>query len=80
MQYSLMKGMPMQKYCLMIMALYPMHQTYGQLTSSILFTLEETEAYKNIGMVFSLIGMILSLVFVYTFELGAAGLALKKWF
>ncbi|MFB9213650.1 lipopolysaccharide biosynthesis protein [Vibrio sinaloensis] len=65
------------KYCLMIMALYPMHQTYGQLTSSILFTLEETEAYKNIGMVFSLIGMILSLVFVYTFELGAAGLALK---
>ena len=65
------------KYCLMILALYPMHQTYGQLTSSILFTLEETVAYKNIGVLFSLVGMALSLVLIYAFDFGAVGLALK---
>ncbi|MBY8270394.1 hypothetical protein KW521_13575 [Vibrio fluvialis] len=65
------------KYCLMILALYPMHQTYGQLTSSIMFALEETEVYKNIGILFSFVGMALSLTFIYVFDFGAVGLALK---
>ncbi|MEF1172711.1 hypothetical protein [Vibrio sinaloensis] len=65
------------KYCLMILALYPMHQTYGQLTSSIMFALEETEVYKNIGILFSFVGMALSLIFIYVFDFGAVGLALK---
>ncbi|WP_196215693.1 polysaccharide biosynthesis C-terminal domain-containing protein, partial [Vibrio cholerae] len=65
------------RYCLMILALYPMHQTYGQLTSSVLFALEETEIYKNIGILFSLVGMALSLALIYLFDFGALGLALK---
>ncbi len=65
------------KYCLMVLALYPMHQTYGQLTSSILFSLEETEVYKNIGILFSFVGMALSLALIYLFDFGAVGLALK---
>lgn len=65
------------KYCLMILALYPMHQTYGQLTSSILFALEETEIYKNIGILFSFVGMALSVTLIYLFDFGAVGLALK---
>ncbi|WP_425857522.1 lipopolysaccharide biosynthesis protein [Aeromonas veronii] len=65
------------KYCLMILALYPMHQTYGQLTSSVLFALEETEVYKNIGILFSFVGLALSLALIYLLDLGAAGLALK---
>ncbi|WP_336942223.1 hypothetical protein [Vibrio cholerae] len=65
------------KYCLMILALYPMHQTYGQLTSTILFTLEETKVYKNIGILFSFVGIALSLALIYLFDFGAVGLALK---
>ncbi|MEX0333129.1 lipopolysaccharide biosynthesis protein [Vibrio tubiashii] len=65
------------KWSLLILALYPAHQTYGQLSSSVMFAMEETNLYKNIGLFFSFIGMLFSVVFIYIMDLGALGLAMK---
>lgn len=62
---------------LIFMAFYPMHQTYGQITGAVFFAAEQTGKYKNISVIFSVIGLVLSIVLLYFFELGAEGLALK---
>lgn len=62
---------------LMLMAFYPIHQTYGQLNASLLFASEQTRLYRNIGLFSSLIGLFFSVCFIYYFELGALGFALK---
>lgn len=62
---------------LIVMALYPIHQTYGQLTSSLFFATNQTNIYKNIGLASSFFGLILTFLFLYIFELGALGLAWK---
>ncbi len=70
---------------LMIMAFYPIHQTYGQLTSTIYYATRQTRLYRNIG-VFS---MVLGLPVVYFLlapgrmfglDFGAMGLAIKMVF
>ncbi|SON50966.1 lipopolysaccharide biosynthesis protein [Vibrio tapetis] len=65
------------KYSLMILALYPIHQTFGQLTSSVLFAMNKTKIYKNIGFVFSVLGGLVSVITIYLLNLGAYGLAIK---
>lgn len=65
---------------LIIMAFYPMHQTYGQITGAVFFAAEQTEKYKNISVIFSVLGLVLSFILIYLFELGAEGLALKMVF
>jgi O-antigen/teichoic acid export membrane protein len=62
---------------LVVMALYPIHQTYGQLSGSLFFATENTLQYRNIGIVASLIGLVLTIIFVYFLELGALGFACK---
>ena len=62
---------------LVIMAFYPIHQTYGQLSGSLFFAMEETKLYKNIGILSSLVGLLLSFIFLYVLELGAVGFAWK---
>jgi O-antigen/teichoic acid export membrane protein len=62
---------------LMIMAFYPIHQTYGQLSGSIFYATGQTRLMKNIGLVSMSIGMIISFIFIYMFDLGAIGLAYK---
>lgn len=62
---------------LVIMAFYPLHQTYGQINSALLFSAEKVVIYKNIGLVFSLLGLIVTLVLVCIFDLGAEGMAWK---
>jgi O-antigen/teichoic acid export membrane protein len=66
----------------MIMALYPIHQTYGQLSGSVFLATGQTKLYRNIGVSF----MILSVPISYSllapsaqmgFDAGAIGLALK---
>jgi len=64
-------------YALVVMSFYPLHQTYGQLTSSVFFASGRTSLYRNIGLVVSLVGLVLSGVLVYNLELGAFGFALK---
>ena len=62
---------------LMVMAFYPIHQTYGQLSGSLFFATNKTHLYKNIGLLSSLIGFVLTLFFLYVLKLEALGLAWK---
>lgn len=64
-------------FVLIIMAFYPIHQTYGQLSGSLFFATNSTKLYRNIGLVSSLIGLIFSYLFIYYFELGALGFGIK---
>lgn len=64
-------------WVLVVMAFYPLHQTYGQLSGSIFYATGQTKLYRNTGIVSILIGSIITLVLVYIYELGALGLAIK---
>ncbi len=64
-------------FVLIIMAFYPIHQTYGQLSGSLFFATNATKLYKNIGLVSSFIGLIFSYIFIYHLELGALGFGAK---
>ena len=56
---------------LMVFILYPIHQTYGQLSGSALLAMGKTKLYRNIGI----LGMILSLPITYLFFYSKT-----KWF
>lgn len=65
-----------------IMAFYPIHQTYGQLSGSVFFATGQTALYRNIGVVFMLIGLPLTYFLLAPQEklgldTGATGLAIK---
>lgn len=62
---------------LSVIALYPIHQTYGQLSGSLFFANGNTSQYRNIGLFTSLIGIIFTFIFLYVLDLGALGLAYK---
>lgn len=62
---------------LVIMAFYPIHQTYGQLSSSVFHATGQTKLYRNIAFVVQPVGVLVSLVVLYLYELGAMGLAIK---
>jgi O-antigen/teichoic acid export membrane protein len=62
---------------LFIMAFYPIHQTYGQLSGSIFYATGQTKLIRNIAFISQPIGMILSFVFIYLLEFEAVGLAYK---
>lgn len=64
-------------FVLIIMAFYPIHQTYGQLSGSLFFATNSTKLYRNIGLVSSLIGLVFSYIFIYHLELGALGFGWK---
>lgn len=65
-----------------IMAFYPIPQTYGQLSGSVFFATGQTELYRNIGVIFSLIGIPLTFFLIAPrshlgLDTGATGLAVK---
>lgn len=62
---------------LVIMAFYPLHQTYGQINAALFFSAEKVTIYRNIGNFFSFFGLCLSFLFIYLFEMGAEGMAWK---
>ncbi len=64
-------------FVLTIMAFYPIHQTYGQLSGSLFFANGTTKLYRDIGLVSSLIGLVFSYLFIYYWELGALGFGIK---
>ena len=65
---------------LMVMALYPIHQTYGQLSGSIFYATGQTKLIRNISFFTQPFGMLMSVVLLYWFDLGAIGLAFKMVF
>jgi O-antigen/teichoic acid export membrane protein len=67
----------------MIMAIYPIHQSLGQLSGSYFLASEQTKLRRNINIVMSLIGVILTYICIVPekfggLELGAIGLACKE--
>ena len=64
------------------MALYPVHQTYGQLSSSLLITGEKTKLYRNISVAMWLAGLPLTYFLIappdkWGIGAGAIGLSIK---
>ena len=62
---------------LVIMALYPIHQTYGQLSGSIFYATGQTKLMRNMALFTQPLGMLISFIFIYLLELEAVGLAWK---
>lgn len=67
---------------LAIMSLYPIHQTYGQLSGSVFYATGQTKLYRNIGLAQMLLGLpvvyfALAPIENLGFNAGATGLALK---
>jgi len=65
-----------------IMAFYPIHQTYGQLSGSVFLATGQTVLYRNIGIIFMVLGLPLTYFLIAPAALGgigagALGLALK---
>jgi len=67
-------------WVLVIMAFYPLHQTYGQLSGSIFYATGQTKLYRNIGLFSMFIGVGVTFVLVYIMNFGAIGLAFKMIF
>jgi O-antigen/teichoic acid export membrane protein len=61
---------------IMIMSFYPIHQTYGQISSSLFFATERTESYRNSGFIGVAISLFLSILLLYIFNFGAIGFAI----
>jgi O-antigen/teichoic acid export membrane protein len=62
---------------LMVMAFYPIHQTYGQLSNSIFYATGQTTLYRNIAFFTQPLMLLLSYVLIVQFDLGAIGLAVS---
>lgn len=66
----------------MIMAFYPIHQTYGQLSGSVFYATGQTALYRNIGVASMLIGLLVTYFLIAPDHMlglnaGATGLAIK---
>lgn len=69
-------------WALSIMAFYPVHQTYGQLSGSLFYATGNTALYRNIGLIFSILSLPMTFLFLapktwFGLDGGAAGLAAK---
>jgi len=62
---------------LAVMAFYPIHQTYGQLSSSIFYATGKTKLYRNIAFFTQPLMLLLSYLFIVSLDMGALGLALS---
>ena len=65
-----------------IMAFFPIHQTYGQLSGSVFYATGQTSLYRNIGVTSMLIGLPVTYFLIapgdkWGINAGATGLAIK---
>ena len=69
-------------FAISLMALYPIHQTYGQLSGSVFYSTNQTRLYRNIEVGVMILGLSISFLLLapqkfYGYNLGALGLAIK---
>lgn len=69
-------------FAFMLMAFYPIQQSYGQLSGALFFATDQTKLYTNIGITVSIIGLFTTFFFISPLsigglDLGASGLAIK---
>jgi len=57
-----------------IMCLYPIHQTYGQMSGSLFYATGRTRTYRNIGVINVLVGLGISVFLILPREIGGLGL------
>jgi O-antigen/teichoic acid export membrane protein len=67
---------------LMVMALYPMFQTYGQLSGSVFYATGQTALYRNIGVIILILGVPVTYFLIAPhaalgLDAGATGLSIK---
>ena len=67
---------------LMVMALFPMFQTYGQLSGSVFYATGQTALYRNIGLIFLILGLPVTYFLIAPraalgLDTGATGLGIK---
>lgn len=67
---------------LTIMAFYPIYQTYGQLTGSLFYATGQTGLYRNIGIIFMILGLPVTYVLIAPharmgLDAGGLGLSIK---
>jgi O-antigen/teichoic acid export membrane protein len=65
-----------------IMAIYPVHRTYGQLSGSVFLATGQTRLQRNIGIIYTLVGLPLTFLMLAPrsmvgLDLGSTGLAIK---
>lgn len=65
-----------------IMALYPIHQVYGNLSAAVFYSTGQTKLYRNIGVFFMLLGLPVTYFLIAPrqgmgLDAGAVGLAVK---
>jgi Membrane protein involved in the export of O-antigen and teichoic acid len=60
-----------------LMALYPVHQTYGQITATVFYATGETRLFRNISLAGYGLGLVCAWLFVATPEYGGLGLGSK---
>jgi len=65
-----------------IMAFYPIHQTYGQLSGSVFYATGQTRLYRNIGISIMILGLPVTYLLIAPHQnmglnLGSTGLAIK---
>ena len=65
-----------------IMAFYPIHQTYGQLSGSVFYATGQTRLYRNIGIIFMILGLPVTYLLIAPSDkmglnAGSTGLAIK---
>ena len=65
-----------------LMASYPLHQTYGQLSGSVFYATGRTKLYRNIGLFSMALGLLGTMILIAPssiggLNLGATGLAVK---
>lgn len=70
------------KTAVILMLIYPIHQTYGQLVGTVFYSFSLTKLYSKIGIYRTLIGLLLTCFLLLPskylgLDLGATGLALK---
>jgi O-antigen/teichoic acid export membrane protein len=67
---------------MVLMCLFPIHQTYGQLNGNFFFATDRVYLYRNIGIIFTILGVIFTFFLLGPHKygglnLGANGLSLK---
>jgi len=65
-----------------VMAFYPIHQTYGQITASLFFATGKTKLYSQISLIFLIVGIPIVYLMIgpqsrFGLNLGSTGLAIK---
>ncbi len=67
---------------LSIMAFYPVHQSLGQINGSLFYSTQRNKEYRNVGLFFMPLGLLLSFFLIapsglFGLNLGAKGLAIQ---